>query len=148
MENTVDNPQAEYTFPILRSFVAVVGGYLVAFMLVAFTFNALAALTPEVFGMKAPANPPLGWFILTYVLSFLYAAIAGYVTATIARRNEMMHAAALAIFMLILGIAASVSMAAPERILQELMFSVVGMAGVLFGAKIRARAVISRGRES
>ena len=121
----------------LRSVVAVVGGYIVAFLLVALTFNTLAFLVPDVFSPNAQVQPPMGWFILTYVLSFVYATIAGYVTAFIAQRREMFHALALAGFMFVLGVATTVSMTAPEHRLKEIAFTIVGVAGVWVGAHLR-----------
>jgi hypothetical protein len=77
------------------------------------------------------------------VLSFTYATIAGYVTALIAKRREMFHAMALAVFMFILGVSATISMTAPEHRIKELLFSVVGVLGVWAGAKLRLRRINS-----
>lgn len=125
----------------LRSVVAIIGGYLIAYLMVAFTFSALSLILPTVYGAQAEGVPSGGWMALTYALSFAFAAFSGYATAFIAKRREMLHVMGLAGFMLLIGLASMSKMSESEHRIQELLFMCMGIAGVLLGGRFRARQI-------
>jgi len=89
--------------PIIRSALTVLGAFFVVAVLVGLT----TALTVELMlGSAGPGAEPTPLFLgvnLTY--SVLYAIVGGYVAATVADHSPLRHAAALSVFMMLLGLA-------------------------------------------
>jgi hypothetical protein len=89
--------------PIIRSALTVLGAFFVVAVLVGLT----TALTAELMlGSAGPGAEPTPLFLavnLTY--SVLYAIVGGYVAATVADHSPLRHAAALSVFMMLLGLA-------------------------------------------
>ena len=85
---------------VVRSILAVIAGYVVLSVLAIATTLALRAVLPEITAQPPPFNYAL--LILAYVTVF--AVIAGYVTAVVARRAEVYHALALAVLLLLFGV--------------------------------------------
>ena len=79
-----------------RSVFAVVAGYSV----MAISVRVLFALQP---GGRAAAED-LGFLLLSLWFGTVFAVIAGYMTALIARRLELVHAVALATLLVPMGI--------------------------------------------
>jgi hypothetical protein len=124
---------------MVRSILAVIGGYLVMAVLVVLTSVALGTLFPEAFPEPDSGLLPAdGWFGLMLGLSFLYAFLGGYVTATIARRAEMRHALALSAIVLALGLLSAVGEQEIAPRWFRVMTPLVGIPGVLLGSRMRA----------
>lgn len=85
---------------IVRSILAVVTGYVVLSVLVVGTTLTLRLVLPEITIQPPPFNYAL--LILAYVTVF--AVVAGYVTAIVARRAKVFHALALAVLLLLFGV--------------------------------------------
>jgi len=83
---------------VVRSILAVIAGYVVLSVLAIGTTLALRVFLPEITAQPPPFNYAL--LILAYITVF--AVIAGYVTAVIARRAEVLHA--LGVVLLLFGI--------------------------------------------
>lgn len=86
---------------MLRSILAVIGGYLVIFVLVSPTvIFVLPALNPDVFPtLESKRSPGVEAMAVIAAISLLCTVLGGYVTALIARRSELKHALALGILL-------------------------------------------------
>lgn len=88
---------------MLRSILSVVAGNVVWTILWLSMNGVLASVYPQSFdGNTRIESAPILSFLLVY--SVVLSVIAGYVTATVARRNEIAHAFALGILQLAMGI--------------------------------------------
>lgn len=84
---------------VLRSILSVIAGYIVMMVVVI----ALTLILVKTMGLKS-GNPTPGYLAINVIYSLLAAAIGGFVTAAIARVKPIQHAAALAVFMAIMGV--------------------------------------------
>lgn len=87
---------------MMRSFAAIVGGFLAYALLMGVTMVALSFFLPAAFAGDAPRT---GWAVgaeLAY--SVIFAAFGGYITALIARRDEVTHAGMLAAIILAMSV--------------------------------------------
>ena len=91
---------------MLRSAMAIVGGYLVMVMVVGLCTYALMLLTPSWFPGTAP--PPGPYLAVNIAYSVVAALAGGYVAAWIAPRRPVKHALLLAVFALVMAIASAV----------------------------------------
>ena len=88
--------------PIIRSVLTVLGAFFVVAVLVGLT-TALA--TELMLGSTGPgAEPTTPFLVVNLTYSVLYAAVGGYVAATVSDRSPLRHAAALSVFMMLLGL--------------------------------------------
>ena len=89
--------------PIIRSVLSVVG----AFFVVAVLVGLATALAAEVMlGPTGPdAEPTTAFLVVNLAYSVLFAVIGGYVAATVSDHSPLGHAAALSVFMMLLGLA-------------------------------------------
>ena len=88
--------------PIIRSVLSVVGAFFVVAVLVGLA-TALAAQL--MLGSTGPGTEPTTPFLvvnLTY--SVLFAIVGGYIAATVSDHSPLGHAAALSVFMMLLGL--------------------------------------------
>ena len=88
--------------PIIRSVLTVLGAFFVVAVLVGLTTAIAAEL---MLGSTGPGTKPTTAFLvvnLTY--SVLYAIVGGYVAATVSDHSPLGHAAALSVFMTLLGL--------------------------------------------
>ncbi len=76
---------------MIRSIIAVIAGSVVWMVTALGMDEVLRKLIPNSFGTKGEVESvPLLLFMLSY--SLLFSVLGGYVTAYIARRNEIQHA--------------------------------------------------------
>lgn len=88
--------------PIIRSVLTVLGAFFVVAVLVGLT----TALAAELFlGSTGPgAEPTAPFLVVNLTYSVLYAIVGGYVAATVSDHSPLGHAAALSVFMMLLGL--------------------------------------------
>ena len=84
---------------MIRSILGVVAGY--------FVFAVSAVLLFSLSGRDSHDVVPTGFMLTSIIYGAFFAALGGYVTATIARRNEVRHAPILS---LVIGTAAFISL--------------------------------------
>jgi hypothetical protein len=120
---------------MLRSIIAIVGGYLSIAILTMLTFAVLFNFFPGVF---SDGFPPLPWVLLILALGFVYAVVGGYITAYLATRDRFGHVLALAGMMAVLGISSAIFSSAAQPLWYQLALIVLGLAGVLLGGRWRA----------
>jgi hypothetical protein len=129
----------------LRSVAAVVAGYVLMAVLVMATSAALMAALPGAFvapdGTHKIPEPVAAWFAFALLYSFTFACAGGYLAARIAGSGELRHAAALAGLMAVMSL---LILADPGGRIPKWWTAgemIVGIAGVLLGARWReARA--------
>ena len=88
--------------PIIRSVLTVLSAFFVVAVLVGLTTAIAAEL---MLGSTGPGTKPTTAFLvvnLTY--SALFAIVGGYVAATVSDHSPLGHAAALSVFMMLLGL--------------------------------------------
>lgn len=88
---------------MLRSILAVLAGDIIWTGLWLMTNAIVAAIAPASFGVDGSINSA-GILFLILVLSVAISVAAGYSTARLARVNELTHALALGIVLLVIGI--------------------------------------------
>jgi hypothetical protein len=114
---------------MLRSLGAVFAGY----VMLAIVIMVLFALFP-----RAPQTlSHRGFAALQYVIEFAAALTGGYVAATLARRAELTHAAALALFASVLELLNLVSGSTGEPFALWFAALVSGAVGILLGGVLR-----------
>lgn len=89
--------------PFIRSVLSVVGAFFVVAVLVGLT----TALTAQLMlGSTGPGTDPTTAFLaVNLIYSVLFAIVGGYVAATVSDHSPLLHAAALSVFMMVLGLA-------------------------------------------
>ena len=88
--------------PIIRSVLSVLGAFFVVALLVGLSTVLAAQL---MLGSTGPETEPTTPFLvvnLTY--SVLFAIVGGFVAATVSDRSPLGHAAALSVFMMLIGL--------------------------------------------
>ncbi len=89
--------------PIIRSVLSVLGAFFVVAVLVGLSTALAAQLMLGSTGSDAEPTPAFLVVNLTY--SVLFAIVGGYVAATVSDHSPLGHAAALSVFMMLLGLA-------------------------------------------
>jgi peptidoglycan/LPS O-acetylase OafA/YrhL len=91
---------------VLRSAIAIIGGYLAMVVVVGLCTYFLMLLTPSWFpGAAPPAGPYLA---VNIAYSVVAALVGGYVAAWIAPRRPVKHAVLLAAFALVMSVVSAV----------------------------------------
>lgn len=90
---------------------------------------------PHVFP-DAEAFPSAGWVALLLFTNLIFAGAGGFVTATIADREEEKHVMALAILVLVMGIASVTTMPATQPAWYKIVLIMLGLAGVRIGGNL------------
>jgi hypothetical protein len=125
---------------MLRSVLAVVAGYLAMMLAVTtfFSFVIFIALgvTP---GERPPIDPPVWLTVVELATAPVLAGLGGYVCAWIARRREMQHAYALAGLVVVMNIVTIVAEGGMRPLWSVLGLGILGVIGVLLGARLRVR---------
>ncbi len=99
-------------------------------------FLALTAkYYPHVFP-DAEAFPSTGWVALLLFSNLLFAGAGGFVTATIANTEEEKHVMALAILVLVMGIASVTTMPDTQPAWYKIVLIMLGLAGVRIGGNL------------
>jgi heme A synthase len=84
---------------VLKSFGAILAGYLVSALLTGVTISVLAGLFPVSYN---PEN--IGWVIFNVVYGCAFAVVGGYIVAWFAPSHPMNHAWVLGIFMVLFAV--------------------------------------------
>ncbi len=124
-----------------RSILAVVVGYLVTGILVAVRSACMMVLFPA---PRPTASPGMMVEALSLVLDFICAVVGGYITAWIARRNEVGHALILGLLMTVIGIVLLVASHGTVPIGYRIALLIIATPGAVLGGVIRARQKGSR----
>lgn len=126
---------------MLRSILSVVAGNVVWTILWLIINGVLAKLYPQSFdGNTRIESAPLLSFLLVY--SVILSVIAGYVTAAIAKRNEIAHAFALGVLQLAMGIFFQSQAWHLLPVWYHLSFLFLLIPGNLLGAILRQRGTV------
>ena len=121
-----------------RSILAVIAGY-IAMVLGVTTFFALSItlIFGGTLGDPKSFHPPFWFYFLELGVTPILAALGGYVCAWIAKRKQLQHALALAGVCTLMGIVTVISDAGLKPLWSSLGIVVLGLVGVLAGAKLR-----------
>jgi hypothetical protein len=92
---------------VVRSLFAVAAGFAGTNILSLLADTALRSLAPQAFGAQGQAIDSQG-LLLTLAGAAIAGVVGGYITARIATRRHIVHAAALGMVTLVFGILASV----------------------------------------
>jgi len=124
---------------MLRTFLALAAGFVVAGLLVALMDALLKTLTP---GWGAPgARVPLGYRFVNLGGSFLAAAAGGYTTAWAAASNPLIHVLALGIVVLALSALSVLQSRGTQPVAYALALVALSPLGVLAGGLLRLRVL-------
>jgi len=119
---------------MLRSVLAVAGGYLAMSLLVVLLFATLGAFWPAAFADRTVA-PPLPALAVTLAFSLVAAVVGGFATATIASRFETRHVLALMAFMVVMWLV-SIPAAAGQPAWYRFALLAIGPAGAWLGGRL------------
>jgi peptidoglycan/LPS O-acetylase OafA/YrhL len=124
---------------MLRSLAAIVGGYIAYAFLMGFTVLVLQTVLPTAFG-AADASPREAWAMaIEIAYSIVFAILAGYVTALIARRAGIAHAAILAAIVLLISVVSLVAAPEANPLWYNATLTLLSSAAVVVGGMLRAR---------
>lgn len=126
---------------MLRSILAVLGGYVTLIIGVTAFFAILLFTNPEMRQMDptAPFDGP-AWILWAELgVSGVVALFGGYVAAWIAGRQELAHGAALAGLMLVLGLVSVIGESGSKPLWSSVAVATLPAAVAVLGAALRAR---------
>ena len=137
---------------VIRSVLSVVGGFFVVAVLVGLaTAGASAVMLP---GGGAQPEPTTAFLVVNIVYSVAIAVVGGYVAATVSDHSPLGHAAGLAVFMMVLGLASWLWVNGGEPapgqptwypvVMSLLIPPVAVLGGVLVTRRQRAKTFFSR----
>lgn len=122
----------------MRSILSVVAGN-VAWTVLWLSLSAvLAGMYPREFDGKTRIES-VGLLLFLLIYSVVISVLAGYVTALVARRKEIQHAAALGVLQLALGVFFQSQAWNLLPVWYHLSFLVLLIPGNLFGGQIRLK---------
>lgn len=124
---------------ILRAFLALASGFAAIALLVAAGTALLARLTPG--WASAEGRPQPGYAFVNLGFSFLASAAGGYVTATVAAANPLIHVLALALVVLLLAALSALQSRGKQPIRYQLALLILSPLGVLAGGLVRLRVL-------
>src|SRR5271168_4207663 len=104
---------------ILRSFLALLAGFVAMAALVAVLTATLMKLAPQWVGK--PGRPRTGYVCVNLSYSLAAAAVGGYVTAWIATDRTLIHVLALAMIVLLLGALSALQQRGQQPIWYQLL---------------------------
>jgi peptidoglycan/LPS O-acetylase OafA/YrhL len=119
---------------LLRSFLAVIVGYMVMMLVVV----ALTFILVNTMGIPT-GHPTAGYLAANVVYSVLAAAVGGFATAALAPRKPVQHAAVLGAVMLVLAVISYRMYAGQQPPWYRAMMLVVPSLFAVAGAALQAR---------
>ena len=125
---------------MLRNILAVIAGSLIWTVMWLGSNAILMSFFPDWYRGRIESVPVL---LFTLLRSLIFSIIAGYLTALIAKRQEIQCALALGVLQLALGIIATVQFYESAPLWYHLLFLVLLIPGNLLGGQLR---IIQRGR--
>jgi len=123
---------SQHFWPILRSIIAVVIGYLVL------VFTNMAFVTLR-FVKPVLTLGPMATIAVAVPYTFVCSLIGGYIVALVARRSEIKHAAILTGLMAAVTIISMIIAIAIEPLWYKITYLVVMAPATIFGGYIRSR---------
>lgn len=124
---------------VLRAFLALAAGFAVMAVLIAIAAALLRILTPD--WVQITGRPKPAYVFVNLGYSFLAAAAGGYVTASLAEHNPLIHALALALAVLLLAALSALQQRGQHPVWYLLSLVAFTPIGVLVGGFIRLRAL-------
>jgi hypothetical protein len=123
---------------MLRSSLAIIGGYLAMVAVVGLCTYGLMLVTPSWFpGAGTPAGPYLA---VNIAYSAIAALTGGYVAAWIAPRRPVKHALLLAVFALVMSIVSAVLQGDRQPRWYQVLLAVCMPMVIVLGGWVRARS--------
>ena len=120
---------------MLRTFLALLAGFLTTAVLVGALTALLARFAPKWAGGQG--NPRPGYAALNIVYSFLAALAGGYVTAIMPSANPLILVLALAIIVLVLGALSALQSRGKQPVWYAITLVAITPAGVMAGGMLR-----------
>jgi hypothetical protein len=124
---------------ILRSFLALLAGFLSMAVLVTVVTAVLMKRVPEWVG--APGHPRAAYVCANLIYSFAAAMLGGYVTSWIAPSSPLKHVLTLALIVLLLSGLSALQQRGQQPIWYQLTLMAISPLGVLAGGIIRLRTM-------
>jgi hypothetical protein len=122
---------------VLRSVLAVLGGYLTMATVVMLGTGAIKMLSPS--WVAAEGAPTAPYLVINVAYSFIAALTGGYVAAWIASRLFLLHAIALGAFVLVMTIISAVLYENRQPRWYQVLLGVLMPLAVVLGGWVRAR---------
>lgn len=120
---------------MLRTFLALLAGFLTIAVLVGALTALLARFAPQWDGEQGNLRP--GHAALNIVYSFLAALAGGYVTAIMPSANPLILVLALAIIVLVLGALSALQSRGKQPVWYAITLVAITPAGVMAGGMLR-----------
>ena len=124
---------------ILHAFIALVAGFAVMVTLVISITALLTRMVPS--WVSDQGRPQPGYVFVNLGYSFLAAAAGGYVTASIAQANPLVHVLALGMVVLALAALSALQSRGKQPIWYQLALVAISPLGVLAGGLLRLRVL-------
>jgi hypothetical protein len=122
---------------ILRSFLALLAGFISMALLVGVFTAALMKFLPQWVGDTG--HPRAAYVVVNLGYSLAAAVVGGYVTARLAVNNTLIHILALALIVLLLGALSALQQRGMQPIWYQLLLIAIAPVGVLLGGLIRLK---------
>ncbi len=119
---------------LARSFVAILVGYMVMTLAVI----VLTLIFVKTMGQHS-GHPTPAYLVVNVIYSLLAAAIGGFVTASIAKRKPIEHAAILGSVMLIMGVLSYRHYSGLQPVWYQIMMTIVPSLCAVAGAALYKR---------
>jgi hypothetical protein len=123
--------------PIMRAFLALLAGFAAMAALVGVATAATVKLAPRFVGQRS--HPPMAYVFVNLAYSLAAAILGGYITTWVARGNFLIHIAALALIVLLLGALSALQQRGQQPIWYQLLLVAVTPVGVVLGGLLRLR---------
>ena len=124
---------------VLRAFFALAAGFATIAILVTLVTILLQKLAPD--WADSSVTPKPGYTFVNLGCTFLAAAAGGYVTASIAEHNPLVHVLALAVTLLLLAALSALQQRGKLPIWYLLALVAITPMGAFVGGLIRMRAL-------
>lgn len=124
---------------ILHAFLALAAGYVTVALLVIVITVLLKRLTPDWVGDEGRPKPSYAFVNIGY--SFLAAAAGGYITASVATANPLVHVLALGIVVLAMAALSAMQSRGKQPVWYALTLLATMPLGVLAGGLLRLRVL-------
>jgi hypothetical protein len=122
---------------ILRSFLALLAGFISMALLVGIVTAALTKFAPRWMGDSG--HPRSTYVIVNLGYSIAAAIVGGYITAWLAVNNTLIHTLALALIVLLLGALSALQERGRQPIWYQLLVIAITPVGVLLGGLIHLK---------
>lgn len=121
---------------MIRSILAIIAGSVVWMMTALGTDAVLKSLAPAWFGENGKVESlPVLLFMLFY--SLFFSVLGGYITALIARRQELKHAFILGLLQFAMGLIATVQFYDTAPLWYHILFLTLLIPANVFGGQLR-----------